>query len=76
MPTLSVPEVLSIELPTGFEASDLSSSSSRTSPPLRISTNRSTSTVVDFPSTPTRMSHGTEHDSRYGNRERCVCFKC
>ena len=68
----SVPEVLSIELPTGFEAGDyLSSASSRPAQPLSISSHRSTATVVDFPSKPTSMNHG---DSRHGSEERCVCM--
>ena len=72
VPTSSVPEVLSIELPTGFEAGDyLSSASSRPAQPLSISSHRSTATVVDFPSKPTSMNHG---DSRHGSEERCVCM--
>ncbi|KAL3764703.1 hypothetical protein ACHAWU_001533 [Discostella pseudostelligera] len=72
VPSSTVPEVLSIELPTGFEArTNLSSSStSRPSPSLPGSSNRSTPTVVDFPSTPTaRMNHGTGYDSRHDNEE-------
>jgi len=54
--TPSVPEVLSIDLPTGFEASNLTPSTS-SKPPARSytpppSSNRAAPTVVDFPSTP------------------------
>ena len=71
VPTSSVPEVLSIELPTGFEAGNLSSASAIPVQPLSISSHRSTATVVDFPSKPTSMNHG---DSRHGSEERCVCM--
>ena len=54
--TPSVPEVLSIDLPTGFEASNLSPSSkpkqSNTASQPAATAYRSTPTVVDFPSTP------------------------
>jgi hypothetical protein len=50
--TTSVPEVLLIDLPTGFEARDSSSSSSRPSSPLPVNSMWSTQTVVDVPTTP------------------------
>mmetsp|Transcript_22597 Transcript_22597/g.29034 ORF Transcript_22597/g.29034 Transcript_22597/m.29034 type:complete len:108 (+) Transcript_22597:189-512(+) len=62
----SVPEVLSIELPTGFDAStfspNTSSSSSNarcTTPPPRQSSVQATATMVDFPSADAKM---TEED--------------
>ena len=61
----SVPEVLSIELPTGFDASNLSpntSSSSNarcTTPPVQSV--RPTATMVDFPSANAKM---TEEDAK------------
>ncbi|KAL7544356.1 hypothetical protein ACHAWF_007742, partial [Thalassiosira exigua] len=64
----SVPEVLSIDLPTGFEASSLSPSSRRrkeatsdaAAPPARPA-DRYAPTVVDFPSSP--KSHGRSAES-------------
>jgi len=64
----SVPEVLSIELPTGFDAStfspntSLSSSNARctTPPPTRQSV-QATATMVDFPSADAKM---TEEDAK------------
>ncbi|KAL9180224.1 hypothetical protein ACHAXT_008194 [Thalassiosira profunda] len=52
--TPSVPEVLSIDLPTGFEASNLSpsSESKQSNNAAAASSYRATPTVVDFPSTP------------------------
>mmetsp|Transcript_15862 Transcript_15862/g.38122 ORF Transcript_15862/g.38122 Transcript_15862/m.38122 type:complete len:170 (+) Transcript_15862:1-510(+) len=52
--TPSVPEVLSIDLPTGFEASNLNTSPAKNSapPPPPPSSYRSTPTVVDFPTSP------------------------
>lgn len=51
----AVPEVLSIDLPTGFEASNLSPSKQQTGAPSSPMNNtgfRAAPTVVDFPSTP------------------------
>lgn len=59
----SVPEVLSIELPTGFDASTLSPNASSTSnarcttPPGQPV--RPAATLVDFPSADTKMSSST-----------------
>lgn len=56
----SVPEVLSIELPTGFDASNLSQNASAssntrcTTPPVQSV--RPTATMVDFPSANAKMS--------------------
>jgi len=61
MTTPSVPEVLSIDLPTGFEASNLRSSPSNLSatPPPPSYLVGATPTVVDFPSTPKSKGGGT-----------------
>eukprot|EP00986_Skeletonema_menzelii_P014326 scaffold9413_cov129-Skeletonema_menzelii.AAC.2 len=61
----SVPEVLSIELPTGFDAStfspnsSLSSNARCTTPPVQSV--RPTATMVDFPSADAKM---TEEDAK------------
>lgn len=86
--TPSVPEVLSINLPTGFEASNLSpssssslsnskkhSSSSATSTPPRTN-NAYTPTVVDFPTTPKSGRNVVSDDviqQRDAEEERYVC---
>lgn len=56
----SVPEVLNVELPTGFDASTFSPTISSspntrcTTPPAQFA--RPTATLVDFPSADTKMS--------------------
>ena len=52
--TPAVPEMLSIVLPTGFDASHLNGGSitSAPPPPPLASSNRAAPTIVDFPSTP------------------------
>lgn len=64
--TPTVPEVLSIELPTGFDASTFSPNHSFSSSNARCTTpshepSRPTATMVDFPSANTRM---TEEDKK------------
>ncbi|KAL3791975.1 hypothetical protein ACHAW5_002620 [Stephanodiscus triporus] len=61
--TPSVPEMLSIELPTGFDASHLSGSTLSVPPPPLASSNRAAPTIVDFPSTPKSSREGKENNS-------------
>mmetsp|Transcript_28021 Transcript_28021/g.51185 ORF Transcript_28021/g.51185 Transcript_28021/m.51185 type:complete len:170 (+) Transcript_28021:167-676(+) len=72
--TPSVPEVLSIDLPTGFEATNLTPSPSSSKPRSGTpppSSNRTTPTVVDFPSTPTNnVSTVVDLPSKRKNEER------
>ena len=73
----TVPEVLSIDLPTGFDASHFSHFSSPHPPPPDSSGYRSTPTVVDFPSTPPSSSKTTSEEKedpnlKQGEEERCV----
>ena len=63
--TTSVPEMLSIELPTGFDASRLSgSASSAPTHPYPASSNRAAPTIVDFPSTPKSSREGKKIDAQ------------
>jgi hypothetical protein len=63
--TRSVPEMLSIELPTGFDASNLSGSvSSAPTHPYPGSSNRDAPTIADFPSTPKSSKEGMEIDAQ------------
>ena len=75
----TVPEVLSIDLPTGFDASHFSHFSSPPPPPPPPDSSgfRSTPTVVDFPSTPPSSSKTTSEEKedpnlKQGEEERCV----
>ena len=71
--TPSVPEVLSIVLPTGFDLTPSSNKSKPGTPPPPPSSYRATSTVVDFPSTPENNKSviNVERDAQQDSEERC-----
>ena len=70
--TPAVPEMLSIVLPTGFDASHFSGGSITSAPPPPpASSNRAAPTIVDFPSTP---REGKENDAE--RKERYVRQTC